>query len=495
MPRLSGFKEELVPVLLILGVACGEPTSGATEDTDDVTGEASTMSCQTAECATTSEQGTGTEATSEGSGDGTTSAPGTSSTATTEDGETSSDETASGTPLACPFTPGCHQPGPHPQHIGLASEVPLGCDGGAFGAAWSVAVGGSGLADPEAPRSIPMLADFDADGALDLFLNMRKAGAAYVLRGPGDGTFDLAAPAVLTGGLFSGGWGGDVGDFNRDGALDVLVGDHVRGAWAWTGGPGLMFAKAEAGLPQSFLYSGGGLADFNGDGFLDALFGADQFNKGYTLARGDGAGGWTEWMAPMSATATNVGHFQFADYDGDDQIDIFAFGKGGGAGITAYVYHNDGIGNFSEVAVLPAGPANPGTADPVQGSIGDVNCDGQVDIAAGGTIFTGQAGLWSLAAVVDDAHISHLADMNGDGQLDLVSQDPAFGLAVHVNDGTGAGWTPAGAGLPDAAYRFQGVEMDTAYGIDVGDVDGDDVLDIVRVAGFGSEYAVEVFVR
>lgn len=467
---------------MALIVGCGDSTSTSDSATDGSSGSTSTTTGTTTTSTTTS---TTTTTSGTASETGTTT---TTSTTTTDDG------TTTGEPLACAFSPGCHKPTLPAKDRGVASDVPLGCDGDDFTVAWSIGVGQSGLADPEAPRAIPLLADFNDDEHLDLFVNMRKSGAAAVIPGKGDGTFDLGASAPLAGGLFSGGWGGDAGDFNGDGVLDVFVGDHVRGAYAWTGAPGLMFTAAIAGLPPpSDLFSGGGLLDFDGDGTLDAIVGADQFHVGLRAFKG-GGGAWTE-IAPPPGQAKNAGHFVAFDHDDDGDLDVFVFADGTGVGVDVFILTNDGAGGFTLTAQLEAGGPNQLNADPVQGGVGDVNCDGVVDIAAGGSIFLGVGGSWSLATAVNDAHISHLADMNGDGHLDLVTQDPAFGIAVHLGDGSGTGWSPLAAGLPDASYTFGGQAMDTAYGLDVGDLDGDDRLDIVRLAGFGSEYALEAWVR
>ncbi len=470
--------------------SCGDD-GGASTDSSVTTAQTTQPSTSTTDpAAATSDDATGQSSTSGATTDDETSAAQTSSGSSSS----STTDTTTGEPLACEFAPGCHQPSAPAAGVGLATHVPIGCAGdGGFSKSWSVFVQGDGFASAEAPRTIPYLGDFDDDGALDLFVNFRKASAAFVFTGLGDGGFN-PAPAQLSGGLFSGGWGGDLGDLNGDGALDVLVGDHVRGAWAWAGDGAFQFTDLTAGLPAPFLFNGGGLADLDGDGDLDAVFGADQFNKGYALAHNDGAGAWTPGTPPATVNAGSVGSFSFADYDDDGDLDIFAFGHGGGTVMDAYVYRNDGD-SFVEVLAAAVPGQSMGTADPVQGSIGDINCDGQVDILAGGAVLLASGGSWSMVTSIDGAHIGHLADMNGDGHLDAVTHDSSVGLALYLGDGTGTGWAPQTTlGLPDASYQAGGA-MGRAYGIEIGDVDGSDNMDIVRVAEFGADFVLEVWSR
>ncbi len=467
---------------------CGDDGSEST-DSSVTTAQTTQPSASTTDPAAGTSDGTGEASTSSTSTGDETGDPGTTSSSSS-----STTDATTGEPLACEFAPGCHQPSAPAAGVGLATHIPIGCAGdGGFTKSWSVFVQGDGYASAEAPRTIPYLGDFDDDGALDLFVNFRKASTAFVFTGLGDGSFN-PTPAQLSGGLFSGGWGGDLGDLNGDGNLDVLVGDHVRGAWAWAGNGAFQFSDMTTGLPAPFLFNGGGLADLDGDGDLDAVFGADQFNKGYALAHNDGGGLWTPGAAPTTVNAGSVGSFSFADFDDDGDLDIFAFGHGGGTIMDAYVYRNDGDG-FAEVLSAPIPGQSVGTADPAQGSIGDINCDGQIDILAGGTVLLASDGSWSMTTSIDGAKIGHLADMNGDGYLDAITQDASVGLALYLGDGTGTGWTPqTELGLPDASYQAGGV-MGRAYGVEVGDVDGSDNMDIVRVAEFGADFVLEVWTR
>ncbi|HWB75889.1 MAG TPA: VCBS repeat-containing protein [Nannocystaceae bacterium] len=413
------------------------------------------------------------------------------SEAGSEAGDSGVDESDSGGPSAehCEFAAGCHMPSALQSDRGVASHVQIGCGGDAFRLATSLSV--AAYADPEAPRSVPLLADVDGDGNVDLVVNFRKASVGLAFHGNGDGTFD-PTPGTLAGGIFAGGWGGDLGDIDGDGALDVVFGDHARGAWAWRNTGALSFSESRSGLPDGPLFAGAGLGDLDGDGTLDALFGADQFSSGVYAMKG-GGGTWSALPMPV-VDGASIGDFAFGDLDGDGDLDAVGFGRGTAA-IDAHVLVNDGAGALAQSALLGGGGTPGGLADPVQGALGDVDCDGDLDIAAGGTIQLGDAGTFAVGASVDVAVIAELADMTGDGHLDLVTHDAVTGLAVYVGDGSGTAFASLDAALPDASYTIGGVPLDTPYGIAVADLDGSGALDIVRIGGFGAGYWVESWVR
>jgi hypothetical protein len=379
---------------------------------------------------------------------------------------------------------------------GRNSFAPPGCAGGSFSYRWGVRL----VAD--AGKSVPVAEDLDGDGDLDIAVNPRISNSCHVFPGNGDGTF---ASAVLLppGGMFAGGWGIDVGDFTNDGRLDVAVGDHVAGAVAWTNGGGLSFSLATTGLPSDTL-QGAGLMDLDGDGNLDAVFGADQFSSGFVVRHGNGSGSWTDRgvsgiPALGAGSSANNGWINSSDIEGDGDVDVIAFGQVGG-GLAALVFFNGGDGvSFTSTTIGGGGGGSVG--NPVQGAIGDVDCDGDLDIALGGRIYLGSGTSWSPGATADAAKVSTLGDLNGDGYLDLVTQQDASGVRAYLNDGSGTSFALEDMGLPGASWSSPAASgsMDSAYGLDLADVTGDGVLDLVRTfsvsSGMSTVAVMEVWTR
>ncbi len=371
---------------------------------------------------------------------------------------------------------------------GSSTVVPMGKPAsGAFSLAWWSTIGSD-----SGHKAVPQIGYFNGDGVADLSLNPRLK-AFYVYMGQGKGKF--ATPTKLNSGGFAGGWGGDVGDLDGDGDMDVAFGDHVAGVKVYLNdGAGSFKESSPSGLKGT--YSGAGLGEVNGDRKLDLVLGADQFAAGVRLLLGDGKGGFTEATASglpsfgKGGTFSNVGHFAMVDMDADGDQDLFAFGQAhkSGGGVICKVYANGGDGSsWTEVASLQGG-SYPGVGTPVQGSVGDVNGDTFPDVSAGGTIYLSDKGTsFKQAAQVDSAHISHLGDMDGDGNPDLVTHEASQGLRLYLGDGTGKTWTEdSAARLPDAKTFPPGAPVESAssvnaYGIDLGDLDGNGKLDIVRV--------------
>jgi hypothetical protein len=198
-------------------------------------------------------------------------------------------------------------------------------------------------------------ADFDNDGAIDLFVTGVNRNILY--RNRGDGTFeDITARA----GLASAGqkpWSVSAGwfDYDNDGRLDLFVVNYV--AWSPEKDPPCTIGKIRTychpkyydGLPDQLYHN-------NGDGtFTD-------------VSKSSGIG---------AHTGKGMG-LAFLDYDQDGKLDVFVANDT----VPNFLFHNDGGGRFSEVA-LQAGVAfnEDGQALSSMGvDARDVDNDGREDI-------------------------------------------------------------------------------------------------------------------
>jgi hypothetical protein len=167
--------------------------------------------------------------------------------------------------------------------------------------------------------------DYDNDGYPDLYVT--SYGKNILYHNNGDGTFtDVTAKAGVAGG----GWSVSAGffDYDNDGKLDLFVTRYMEWDTRHSkncGGNYHTYCPPEEFPPTTNI-----LYHNNGDGtFTD-------------VSQRSG-------IAAKKGRALGVG---FADYDGDGLTDIFVSNDG----MQQYLYHNNGNGTFSEVA-LEAGAA------------------------------------------------------------------------------------------------------------------------------------------
>lgn len=378
-----------------------------------------------------------------------------------------------------------------------------------------------------------LLADFDADGAVDLVLTGTDANGdptATLYLGDGTGAFTESAVAIDVGQgrlavgdvdgsgtpdiVFAGrgnatlylndGTGGFVetatsrldlvdleesaaatGDFNDDGRLDVVVGrfdpQPQRTTRLYLNDGAGAFSLANAGLPaigDATLAVG----DFDEDDHPDlVLTGSDASSDPIArLALGDGAGGFT--VAGAGLTDVFGGSASVADFDGDGHLDLLLTGQDAGFNEITTLYLGDGTGGFTDAGASLTGVRRSAT------SVGDFDEDGHLDLVLSGedpsgdnvsVLYLGDgtggfapagAGLTAVSTSGAEA-----ADFDGDGALDLlltgeVSRETA---TLYRGDGTGA-FTATQAGL-------LGVDGGTA----AGDLDGDAAPDLVLTGADG----------
>lgn len=218
-------------------------------------------------------------------------------------------------------------------------------------------------------------------------------------------------------------------------------------------------------------------ADVDGDGDLDviAVLELDE-NRLYI---NDGMGKLTWKKGVFKKAKHDTEHVRAADFDGDGHIDVIFVAEDDQ---THEYYLGNGDGTFRDVSDRLLAMSEGNGLD-----VGDVNGDGLPDIVVGNSGRDGQNFLWindparpgyfidrtaeNLPQVNDQTQGIKLADLNGDGHLDMLVANEVPPNRLLLNDGTGVFTEhPDKLDLP--------VPLETREVLAV-DVDGDGDLDIV----------------
>jgi hypothetical protein len=207
------------------------------------------------------------------------------------------------------------------------------------------------------------LADFDCNGLLDIIsLSFGCCNGYHMYENHGDGSWSHVWS--LSGGNSY--YNIEVGDFNSDGYAD-FVGNR-EGTYVFFGDGSFDFTLTQTGLPSS-SWRGLDIGDMNRDGNDDLVIGFSSTGvKCYTFDKQS-----NDWDSESNGLPSSGTYYpQFGDVNGDGYLDIVAY-----SGPTGTLYLGDGNGNWEPDATFTM-PSNGGYSAFVVD--GDFDNDGREDI-------------------------------------------------------------------------------------------------------------------
>ncbi len=166
------------------------------------------------------------------------------------------------------------------------------------------------------------------------------------------------------------------GDIDNDFDLDIRTASRGTGNSRLYRNDGSGTYTIVAGVPTDSTCYSYDFGDMDGDGDLDML-GANGFNgnSAEILLQNDGTGGYLNVSSQLSPNPTgdDDNDSKFFDYDNDGDLDLIVAKLGGTA---EKFYNNNGTGSFTQVSGLIT-PVNDSSLDV---KVADLNGDGKLDI-------------------------------------------------------------------------------------------------------------------
>jgi hypothetical protein len=338
-----------------------------------------------------------------------------------------------------------------------------------------------------------VVGDFAHNGHLDIATANAGSNTVSILLDNGDGTFQ--APQNYAVGVKPDSLA--IGDFNGDGIPDLAVANYGTAPNYADSSVSVLLGNGDGSFQAAQSFAAGSapisldVADFTSDGKADLVVANATSSPSVSVLLGNGDG---TFQAPIqTAVAGSISAVAVADFNGDHQPDLVVagtfnsassitllLGNGDGTFQTGNTYPTDDL--YQQRSIVPNGRLL---------TTGDLNGDGKAGVAVctvfnGIDVFLGNGNgtLKSRAEYADGfgSQAIAVADINGDGKVDLVTAgDLARGASVLLGNGDGTFQAPR---TTDTATY--------AVAVAVGDVNGDGHLDLVTANNNGNDVSVRL---